>query len=604
MRAGRAALAVGFAAILGCGMLAAQDQPAGPTEATRREAEAAIRGLQQIANQLNDAARLLEMHADAAVIKYDSGHKEVLAADADVAGRTPPARREALRKLVLARMRASRTPGSLSPALADMDRLQELIGEARLRLDAADPLVKRFLVVSVDDLKQGKGFEWRSTHDQLIKVRSLADQAARKAVQVLPLDLPEGESLEDSWDKAFTLLAGGNPVSPGGPPGGASPRGASQGGGSTRPADQAASLPSSFGWERDKRITLVRAAGYRLALTDPALEDSHGRYIFYEEEWSQQRGSNIVRRRWRVAADPATGEQALIKRYPPLTYSGNLEEAYNSLWERDYLWRLEPPENSSEPESAAVESAIASVAQARAELDASVHEFDGVARVALDENDRLAGDQSPPDALLNPELRLKLFAIRAHLAAAPAIVQAEQKVERLNEAVADQVRALEALAAWGNRATLEDSPLRIPAAEWDALQAQADSEIDLAMIAQAQMAASLPPSLLVTLAKFPALEKDVIVHISGQQVAGQGAGAANPAGALRCRQEVWRFVSPQRNVRRVERVVSEIVIDSQTGRQSLLRAGTRYYDAAPDEVLEAVFDRYGGQDIFQSALHR
>ena len=73
-------------------------------------------------------------------------------------------------------------------------------------------------------------------------------------------------------------------------------------------------------------MLLINEPSYRMAMTDAGIEDGPGRHIFYQEEWVQ-RGVSVMRYRWRVAVDTASGQHILLKRYPPLELHGALEDS-------------------------------------------------------------------------------------------------------------------------------------------------------------------------------------------------------------------------------------------------------------------------------------
>jgi hypothetical protein len=548
-----------------------------------READKAIEDLQRISQELNRALKLLETHIDDAIAGYDSGYRigrqQIHGADAELTSGEANVRRADVRKLMLARMLAVRSPERNPAPLIDADHLQDLILEARKRIDASDAVIRRLPLVSVRDLGRREEAEWKSKHDQLLKSRSAAEESARKALLALPVDLPEADSPEEAKDKVFELVVTGGVTlekeKKAGPP--------------TRPAAVRDGLSLPLRWHRNKLITLVREPSYLIALTDPGIEDGKGRHLFYQEEWVQSGVMVVKAMRSRVAVDTATGQHSLIKRYPPRKQPGDIGDVYR-LRDQDHLWRLEPLEDS-EPSRLDVESALSEAARDREELRAAVQDYKETIRNALAHNDRLqaAEDQAVPDAALAPELREKLFAIRGHLAGAPAILEAEKKVGGLIDRLAESVQRLESLATWANRETL-DEPAKLSASEWETLLGRSEGEIDMVGKVRAEARTALPPDLSPSEAKFPALRDGVIVHVGRQPSGG-------PPMALRCLQEIWRFGSPVRDGRRVERIVSLIAIDSKTGIQRVLRHATQYYSAGPNDALEGIFDQYAAQDV-------
>jgi len=458
-------------------------------------------------------------------------------------------------------------------------------------MEGSGPATRRLLLVSARDLSRQEEAQWKSKHQQLVKARAAAEDATRRAILALPIDLPEADSSEASKVKALELIAGnGAEVA-------TRDRKLPQPGSQEKPLKQdqlqnvAMTLP--LRWERQRHITLVREPAYRIALTDPGIEDRKGRRLLYQEEWVQRGVTIVEMTRWRVAVDPATGQHSLVKRYRPSKQRGDIDDP-SELWDRDYLWRLEPLEDSGEPLAVEVESALSEVAHKREQLRAAVEDYKNTVRTALARNDQLqaAGNQVVPDAALAPQLREKLFAIRGHLGRAPAILQAEEEVESALQDLSESVQALESLAAWANRVTLDEEkpPTKLAASEWQTLQERSDDEIDLAANVKAEASAALPPDLSTAQAKFPALQNDAIVRISRQPSRG-------PATALRCTQEIWRLGLASRSGRRIERIVTLIAIDSKTGIQRVLGVGTQYYSVGPHDVLEEIFDEFSAQEV-------
>src|SRR5580704_11295565 len=149
-------------------------------------------------------------------------------------------------------------------------------------------------------------------------------------------------------------------------------------------------------WKPHKRITLINELGYRMELTDSGIEDPPGRRLFYQEDWVQ-RGTAVIRMRWRVGVDTRTGQHTLIKRYPPRELRGRLEDLYKR-WDADYLWYLEPPDESTEPSRQEVESALAQVTRSREQIRVAVQHYKNAIREALARADRAhaAGDEAIP----------------------------------------------------------------------------------------------------------------------------------------------------------------------------------------------------------------
>ena len=550
----------------------------------KREVNKAIEGLQSITKDLSQALKLLETHLDEAMARYDSGNRvgrlQIRGADSGLAG---DVRRADVRKLILARMLAVRGPGYEPSALADADRLQSLILAARKRFDSSDEAIKASLSVSARNLDPREAAEWRLIRDQFKKARVAAADAATKAASALPLDLSDGNSPEEANAKAWQLVVGGVDISKARPEAG-NPH-------EETPRKSAPLLP--IRWERNKRMILAREASYLVAVTDPGIEDGKGRRVFYQEEWIQTGVTVLEVLRWRVVVDTTTGQHILDKTYPPRKRPGDLEEATPG-WDRDYLWLLQPPEDSTEPSRSEVEAALSEVARDRERLSSAVNEYKNRVRDALLRNDREleAKSQIAPDTALSEPLRETLFAIRGHLGGAPAVMEGEKIVTTAIDQVETSLRKLEALAAWGNLASLDERQrTKLPASEWEILEQRAEDEVNMAVSTKAEARAVLPPDLSLSQAKFPGLQKGVIVRIRREPPAW---GAITES---RCLQEVWRFGVAGPRERRVTRVVTLITIDSKTGIQMVLGAGIQTYDAALNEALEEVFDENAAQAV-------
>jgi hypothetical protein len=420
--------------------------------------------------------------------------------------------------------------------------------------------------------------------DQFKKARVAAADAARKAASALPMDLSDGDSPEEANAKAWQLIVGGVDISQARPEARNPPE--------ETPRKSAPLLP--IRWERNRRMIHAREASYLVAVTDPGIEDGRGRRVFYQEEWIQTGVTTLEVLRWRVVVDTTTGQHSLDKTYPPRKRPGDLEEA-TPRWDRDYLWLLRPPEDSTEPSRSEVEAALSEVARDHERLSAAVNEYKNRVRDALLRNDweLEAKGQIAPDAALSEPLRERLFAIRGHLGGAPAVMEGEKIVTTAAAQVETSLRKLEALAAWGNLASLREGEqqTKLPASEWEILEQRADDEIDLAVSMKAAARAALPPDLSQPQAKFPELQKGVIVRIRREPPA-WGAITAS-----RCLQEVWRFGAAGPRERRVTRLVTLITIDSKTGIQMVLGAGIQTYDAGLNEALEEVFDENAAQDV-------
>jgi hypothetical protein len=395
----------------------------------------------------------------------------------------------------------------------------------------------------------------------LLKARVAAEEAAKRAMLTLPIDMqnvdqPDATAPEDIAEKAWDLLGRALPVQK-------QPV-------STAPQQPVPAVPIRF--ERRKRVTLINEFSYRMAMTDSGIEDSHGRHIFYQEEWVQ-RGQSVIRFRWRVAVETATGEHILLKRYPPRELQGALDSLYGHR-DRDYVWYLEPPDDATEPTRDEIDAALADVARSREAVHAAALDFKTWVRNAMAKQDV---DTGLPDGM-----RQRLFAIRAHLARVPAILDAESTVRRSISQAEIAVRDLEPLAAWANR---------IPGAEWAQLLDRSDREIDSTRNAETEAMRTLPPDSARAEDQFPALDKNVIIRIRNPR-------SKNPGDkTVRCLQEVWRMETGPIGTREVRRIVSLIIVDPGTGNQTRVGAATRVYKASPEDFLEEIFDEYAANEV-------
>jgi hypothetical protein len=451
-------------------------------------------------------------------------------------------------------------------------------------------------MVSVGALDRQEEAIAKSKHDQLRKLRVAAGEAVRRAIFALPVDVTEVSSMQ-------TNNAGIDMISTGGiatdkprvdredytqPRKGLVPQCAL----TIELPGRVACPKIPIDWERNRRVTLIRATGYRIAITDPGIEDSAGRRIFYQEEWVQRGVSVVAGMRWRVAVDTVTGQHTIVKTYPPRKRLGDIDDGTPPL-DQDYLWRLEPAPDAIEPSRMDIEAAISEVTHQRAQLQSSVQDYKITIRHALAKNDTLLASQSlvAPDSGLSPQLRERLFAIRGHLSRATVVLSAETSVTNAIDNIAESIHTLEERAAWGNRLSdVGSKGQKLPNDQWRMLQALAEDEIDQALTTTKKAREVLPPDLSIAEAKFPSLESGVIVHIRRQPLRRSG-------NVLQCLQEVWRFGSPIRSGRQVERTVSVIALDARSGTQTVVGAGRKYYNASAEDPLEGVFNQYAGQDV-------
>jgi hypothetical protein len=298
----------------------------------------------------------------------------------------------------------------------------------------------------------------------------------------------------------------------------------------------------------------------------------------------------VVRMRWRVGIDIATGAHVLIKRYRPLEHRGNLEALYNGR-DFNYLWRLEPPKQSAEPSRQEVEAALKEIARSRDDIRAALVRYQDAIRQGLARNDKVSREEgeSVLDDGLPADLREKLFAIRGHLAGVAATLNAEDHLRQDLDRASDIIEKLELLTSWANRAPDQEPPLNLGSAEWERLQEQAAEAIEEVINSRSEALLFLPPDFSRQLAEFPAFEKDLIVHIlTRPRRSGLGKG-------LQYVEEAWQKRSFG-DVNTVLRTVSIIDVDSQTGMQRLLGGGSRHYNPS-DGSVEEIYERYGGQDI-------
>ena len=240
-----------------------------------------------------------------------------------------------------------------------------------------------------------------------------------------------------------------------------------------------------------------------------------------------------------------------------------------------------------------ISTATDEVANAREDLNDAVASYQKEIREALAQNDASLAAQDKPalDDELPDRVRENLFAIRAHIAGTTSILGAENAVRRAVERTTGRLSALDAMVAWVNGNALEqESPGRGDAhALLEALN-RSDSEIYMTRSLEREALAALPPDGAGPEARFPSLMKDVIVRIRGVR-----DGFANPAGTVRCRQEVWRMAGWIKSERQVKRTIVFVDIGKKTASQIPAAREVRYYRAGPEDILEAVYDEYAAQ---------
>jgi hypothetical protein len=543
-----------------------------------------ISDLRQVTFDLTDAVKRFETHLDREIFLHDRGYRteggrRIPGADADLIGE-PVDVQTATRKLFAARMIAARKPGYAPIALADADRIQRLIVEARNRIATGNDVMRQFLMVSAKDLNSQADGDLRVRRFDLLKARDAATEAAKKALVVLPFDLPTAESPEELKESAWSLMNANLPM---GQNDASSVRRLPQ---QAAPED-AVVLPIRF--EQGKRVTLIHGPFRRATLTDSGIEDRQGRRLFYQEVWEQRQGVTVVKR-WAVAVNTGTGQHTLLRRYPLREFPDDLDIIYK-LQGRDYLSRAALPETSAPPSLPGIASATDEAARSREELQDAVLHFRTRIREALARNDAALAAQNKPalDDELPLGMRENLFAIRGHMARTADILDAENEVHRAVEQASAKARILEALAAWiGGRALDRESPEGDSRALLEALN-RSDTEIALMRSLEREALAVLPPDSSRAEEQFPALMKDGIVRI-------RGVGAsAEPGGTIRCRQEIWRLAGAVRGERQVKRTIVFIDLGPKTGSQIPIAREVRYYRVEAGENLENVFDENAAQ---------
>ncbi len=564
-----------------------------PVRPNSSDPDDAIEGLRQVSRELTESLKSFYAHLDETIARQDRGYRSgngrlVQSADVDLNSGRADLMWVAARRFATFRMLASRNEHYEPAPVVDLDHIQQLLVETRKRVDASTRILRRLLVVSVVDFDPRKDALTKIQRDQLHKARFGAEEAARQALLALPIDQPEtgsqDETAQKAWDHVGRGLPAGNQKPEWIPP--RVPIDSSLG--DARQGDSPQSVtPIPIRLDHRKRMLLINEPSYRMAMTDAGIEDDRGRHIFYQEEWTQ-RGPSVLRFRWRVAVETTTGEHILLKRYPPIELHGSMEDLYKHR-DRDYLWYLEPDDDSAEPTRDEVESALAEVAHSREGIRAAAQDFNVKIREALAQQDRLHTAMNEPvvDSGLPDGMRQTLFAIRAHLARVPAIFDSEANV-RLSVVKAEMaVRDLEPLAAWSN------GPSKSP--DWAQLLERSDREIDSTRAAETETLITLPPDSSREEDSFPAIEKNVIIRI--RRASSHPAPSHVKDTAVRCLQEVWRMESGMTGTREVRRSVSLILIDPSTGIQTRAGGATKFYKAPPGDLLEEIYDEYAADDI-------
>jgi hypothetical protein len=556
-----------------------------------------ITSLQQIASDLTAAVKRFQANLDREIALHDHGYRSesgrrIYGADADLTGGPADLVQVAIRKLFAARMISARRPGYAPPPLADADRIQVLIAEARSRLRIGNDTLHRLLVVSAKVLTIRTEAEQRLKLHELLKARNAAREAAKKAFVALPVALPEADSREQQREMAWDLLVAKLPVQQNRS---SNVNSISQDSALHRPPQDGDILPVRF--EEGRTITLVNEHFCLVTLTDSGMEDGQGRRLFYQEEWVTRPGSLarttgtgpggiVISMRWAVAVNTKTGQHTLLRRYEEREFRGSFEELYQFRWS-DYISNAELPEISAPPSMQDLTSAVVSVERSRDELRVAAINYKREIREALTRNDALlaAQDRLALDDELPNDLRENLFAIRSRLGHVTAILVAENKVRRAAERAAGRVQILEALLAWVNGRALErESPAQDSRMLLATLN-RSDTGIYLTRSLEREALLALPPEISTPESRFPALMRDVIVRIKLLEVSGDSGGT------VRCKQEVWRRTASLQGVGQVKRTIVRIDIESKTGSQIPTGKDVKYYLLEAGDAMEEIYDQ-------------
>ena len=322
-------------------------------------------------------------------------------------------------------MISARRAGYEPAPLIDCDRIQSLIAETRNRVGQSNNAMRQFLMISAKELNSRTEIEAKGQRGELIKARDAATEAAKKALAVLPVDLPDTDSPEDQMDRTWSLTATALPVG-------------KNDGTKVAGMPQEVNIPHDvvlpIRVEQGKKITLIHEAFRRVALVDSGMEDAQGRRLFYQEDWEQRQGTTSVKR-WAVVVNTITGQQSLLRRYETREFPGELDEVYNS-WGRVYLSRAKLPEIAAAPSLKDLASATLEASQSREVLEGAVVSFKTRLREALSSSDPSLDSELPDN------VRESLFAIRGHLARSQAILNAEIEVRRAVDRAAEKAARL------------------------------------------------------------------------------------------------------------------------------------------------------------------
>jgi len=555
------------------------------------DSDKAIASLRQIANDLDDAVKLFQMDLDREMALYDRGYRakggqRIPAADADFLSGPADMVQIATRKLFAARMISAREPGYAPAPATDFERIQVLIAEARSRINTANDVMRRLLVVSAKELNQRTYAEQRVSQAELLKARNAAVEAAKKALVALPIPLPKADSSEEQRERAWDLLVAKPPA----------PQNRQAG---MPPGQDAPVLPVRF--EEGKRITLVNEHFCRVALTDSGMEDPEGRHLFYQEEWVTRPGSLarttgtgpagiVVLLRRAVAVNTKTGQHTLLRRYEAREFQGDFDDIYR-FQESDYIANAELPQRSAPPSMQELTSDMVLAERSRKDLNDAMLDFSRQIRDGLARNDVLlaAENKFPLDDELPGDLRASLFAIRGHLAGATAILDPENRVRLAVTRAGVTVRELEALVAWVDGTALEQATAANVSRALLEAQNRSDILIHSIRALERDAIAALPPDLSTPEAQFPAFRRDLIVRIRSL---GKPAAAS---GTTRCKQEIWRLEGSAGGAREVKRTMVFVDVDLKSGNQITTDWEVKHYPFEAGDNLEEIYDENAAQ---------
>jgi len=570
----------------------AADAPQNAPGAGANDPEKIIAELRRLTNELNAAVKRFQTHVDQEIALHDrayrtAGGRRIPGADDGLIGGQADVVQAAIRKLFAARMISVRRPGYEPAALADFDEIQRLIEEARDRINNSNNAVRRLYIVSAKELSSGNYAEQKLRHTDLLKARTAAAEAAKRAFVSLPIALPGADSPEEQRDKAWETMIARQPL--------------------TR--DQAYTVKgrpdysdrAGVRFEEGKRITLINEHFCRVTLTDSGLEDSRGRHLFYQEEWVTRQGSVarttgngpagiVVVMRWAVSVDARTGQHALLRQYEPREFSGDFNDVYE-LQSADYITKGPAPERAAPPTIQEAAGVVAQVERSREEINRALVDFRRQIKDGLKDNaTRLdAENKTALDDELPNDLREKLFAIRGHLAGAGSILDPEKNVRLAIARAAGRVRELEALVAWVNGSALEQEGPDNEGRPLLDLERQCDAEIYAIRAAEREALAALPPEIVAPEGQLPALKKDLIVRMRGM---GKLA-VADSTKSLR--QELWQIEGSAGGSKQVKRTINIVEIDLKSGRQIPAAREVEYYPMDAGDTLEQIYDENAAQ---------